>query len=92
MVETDDDNVTYKKTRSTKMFKAGSGLTEYDRRMLSKFFSLGFEFAGVVSLFAFFGYKADQYFGTLPWLTVAFIVTALTGLIYQLIKDLDNLN
>lgn len=67
-------------------------LSEQDRKAMSKFWSLGIEFVGVTALFGFFGYKADQYFDTLPWMTIVAILFALTGLVYQLIKDLGSLD
>ena len=90
MNETKKDKKSYNKSDFLK--KQNSGLSNHDRKMMSKFFSLGLEFAGVSFIFGFFGYKADQYFGTMPWLTLAGIFFALVGLVYQFIKDLGNLD
>ena len=92
MDETSKDKQAYKKPASLEKRKKDSGLTDQDRKTISRFFSFGVEFAGVISLFAFFGYKADQYFGTMPWFTIAGIIFALVGLIYQFVKDLGNLD
>jgi F0F1-type ATP synthase assembly protein I len=48
----------------------------------------GFELAGVVGLFAFFGFKADEKFETKPLFTLIGLFTAFTGMMYQLMKDI----
>ncbi len=92
MNETGPDKKSYKLPVSSNEKKHDSGLTESDRKALSRFFSFGVEFAGVICLFCYFGYKADQYFETMPWFTIAGILLAIVGLVYQLIKDLGTLD
>ncbi len=66
--------------------------SDQDKRKLARYSSLGVEFAGVIALFSFFGYKGDQHFGTLPWLTLTGFFIAFLGMTYLLIKDLGNWN
>ncbi len=67
-------------------------LTQKDRVVMNKFWSLGIEFVGVILIFGYFGYKADQYFDSMPWLTITALIFAIVGLVYQFIKDLGSLD
>ena len=66
--------------------------SDQEKRLLARYSSLGVEFAGVIALFSFFGYEGDQYFGTMPWLTLTGFFIAFLGMTYLLIKDLGNWN
>jgi F0F1-type ATP synthase assembly protein I len=48
---------------------------------------LGIEFAGVIALFCYFGYKLDEHFQTSPWLLLAGFFVAFIGMMYIVIKD-----
>ncbi|MBN1846728.1 MAG: AtpZ/AtpI family protein [Sedimentisphaerales bacterium] len=48
----------------------------------------GFEFAGVLGIFSFAGYKADQKLGhSGPWLMITGFAIGFTGMMYLLIKE-----
>lgn len=52
-----------------------------------RFAGLGFEFAGTVGLFAYFGFWLDRHFGWAPWGTVTLVLIAVIGNMYLLIKE-----
>ncbi len=52
-----------------------------------KWLGYGVEFMGVIGIFTYGGYRADEMFDTTPWLMVSGMLVALTGMIYLLIKD-----
>jgi len=52
-----------------------------------RFAGIGFQFAGTVGLFAYFGYWVDQHFGWSPWGTVTLVLIAVIGNMYLLIKE-----
>ena len=68
------------------------GLSEKDKKVMTRFWSFGIETVGVVVIFGFFGYKADQHFTTLPWFTLSGIGMAITGMVYQFIKELGKID
>ena len=47
----------------------------------------GIEFVGVMGIFTFAGYWADQKLETKPWLMITGLLIAFTGMIYLLIKE-----
>lgn len=53
-----------------------------------KYSSLAFQMLGVLLVFTLLGKKADEYlkFKT-PWITILFVLIALAGVMYKLIKD-----
>ncbi|MGD0573504.1 MAG: AtpZ/AtpI family protein [Sedimentisphaerales bacterium] len=56
-----------------------------------KWSGLGVEFAGVVFLFCYFGYKLDEKFQTSPWFLLAGFFLGFIGMLYIIIKDTRNL-
>jgi F0F1-type ATP synthase assembly protein I len=60
-------------------------------KTIMKWSGLGFEFAGVIVLFCFFGYKIDEKFQTSPWFLLAGFFIAFVGMMYIIIKDTRNL-
>lgn len=48
---------------------------------------LGFEFAGVVAIFFYFGYLADQRYGTSPWGLLGCGAVGILGSGYLLVKE-----
>jgi F0F1-type ATP synthase assembly protein I len=54
---------------------------------LLRWSGLGIEFAGVVALFCYFGYKLDEKFHTSPWLLLAGFFVAFVGMMYLIFKD-----
>jgi F0F1-type ATP synthase assembly protein I len=60
-------------------------------KALMKWSGLGVEFAGVIFLFCFFGYKLDEHFQTSPWLLLAGFFLGFIGMLYIIIKDTRNL-
>ncbi len=73
------------------MASKGSSGREY-----LKYAGVGFEFAAMVGVFAYFGYKADEWWGWEPWGLMAGTGIGLIGGIYllaregeKMMKDLD---
>jgi F0F1-type ATP synthase assembly protein I len=60
-------------------------------KTIIKWSGLGIEFAGVVFLFCFFGYKLDEHFQTSPWFFLAGFFLGFIGMLYIIIKDTRNL-
>ncbi|MBP7934044.1 MAG: AtpZ/AtpI family protein [Phycisphaerae bacterium] len=52
-----------------------------------KWTGLGFEFAGVVAVFVYFGYKADERWHCGPWGVLIGAAIGVTGGIYWLAKE-----
>ena len=52
-----------------------------------KWTGLGFEFAGVVALFVYLGYKADERWDSSPWGVLIGAGVGVTGGIYWLAKE-----
>ena len=52
-----------------------------------RWLSYGIEFAGVLGIFTYAGYWADQRFGSEPWLTVSGLLFGFIGMFYLLIKE-----
>ncbi|MBI9017782.1 MAG: AtpZ/AtpI family protein [Phycisphaerae bacterium] len=52
-----------------------------------RWYGIGIEFGGVMGLFAYLGYKADEKFDTDPWLMVTGVMFAFIGLMYLTIKE-----
>jgi len=52
-----------------------------------RWMSFGIELAGVMAIFIYGGYVADEHFGTRPWLMIAGLVVSFVGMIYQLFKE-----
>ena len=49
--------------------------------------SLGFEFAGVLAVLCYIGYKLDKAWDTSPWFLVAGLATGLIGMFYMIFKQ-----
>ena len=60
-------------------------------KTLMKWSGLGVEFAGVIFLFCFFGYRLDEKFRTSPWFLLAGFFLGFIGMLYIIIKDTRNL-
>jgi F0F1-type ATP synthase assembly protein I len=60
---------------------------DFDARAYYKWAGVGFEFAGVVGLFFYFGYLADQRWGHPPWGLLIGGAIGFTGGLYLLIKE-----
>jgi F0F1-type ATP synthase assembly protein I len=60
-------------------------------KTIMKWSGLGVEFAGVIILFCFFGYKLDEKFQTSPWFLLAGFFLGFIGMLYIIIKDTRNL-
>ena len=60
-------------------------------KTIMKWSGLGIEFAGVIILFCFFGYKLDEKFQTSPWFLLAGFFLGFIGMLYIIIKDTRNL-
>jgi F0F1-type ATP synthase assembly protein I len=60
-------------------------------KTITKWSGLGVEFAGVILLFCFFGYKLDEKYQTSPWFLLAGFFVAFIGMMYIIIKDTRNL-
>jgi len=48
---------------------------------------VGIEFGGVMGIFAYAGYRADEYYDTKPWLMIVFMFLAFLGEMYLIIKE-----
>ncbi len=48
--------------------------------------ALGFEFAGVVAVFCYIGYKLDEVLNTSPWLLIIGFAIGLIGMLYTIFK------
>ena len=60
-------------------------------KTIMKWSGFGFEFAGVIFLFCFFGYLLDEKFQTSPWLLLAGFFLGFIGMLYIIIKETRNL-
>ncbi|MGA2679224.1 MAG: AtpZ/AtpI family protein [Sedimentisphaerales bacterium] len=60
-------------------------------KTIMKWSGLGVEFAGVIILFCYFGYKLDEKFQTSPWFLLAGFFLGFIGMLYIIIKDTRNL-
>ena len=66
--------------------RRGEDESREDRKSL-RWTSLGIEFVGVMGIFAYLGYLADERFRTGPWLMFIGFVTAFVGMTYLLFKE-----
>jgi F0F1-type ATP synthase assembly protein I len=53
----------------------------------ARWLGLGIEFAGVVGLFCYIGYKLDEALNTSPWLLLVGFFVAFIGMLYLIIKQ-----
>jgi F0F1-type ATP synthase assembly protein I len=60
-------------------------------KTLMKWSGLGVEFAGVIIMFCYFGYKLDEKLQTSPWFLLAGFFLGFIGMLYIIIKDTRNL-
>ena len=60
-------------------------------KTIIKWSGLGVEFAGVIILFCYFGYKLDEKLQTSPWFLLAGFFLGFIGMLYIIIKDTRNL-
>jgi hypothetical protein len=62
--------------------------TQEDRRTVNRWFGYGLEFGGVILLFGYGGYWADQKLHhQIPWLMLIMGFIAFAGMFYQLLKE-----
>ena len=47
----------------------------------------GVEFVGVLGVFTYGGYRADQMLDTMPWFMVMGLITAFIGMVYLLYQE-----
>jgi len=57
-----------------------------DRKTL-RWLGVGIEFGGVMGIFAYAGYRVDEYYDTKPWLMIVFMFLAFLGEMYLIIKE-----
>ena len=62
-----------------------------ERAVWSQLAGIGLEFGGVIGLFTFGGYWADQRFQTEPWCLLGAFFFALIGMTYLIIKRTLNI-
>ena len=55
-----------------------------------RWMSFGIEFVGVMGIFTFAGYWADERLGTKPWLMIVGLVVGFIGMTYLLFKETAN--
>ncbi len=58
-----------------------------DIRNYAKWAGLGFEFAGVLAVFCYMGYRLDKAFDTSPWLLLAGFAVGFIGMLYTILKQ-----
>jgi len=58
-----------------------------DDRSSLRWLGLGIEFIGVMGIFSYFGYVADEKFLTDPWLMLTGMIIGFVGMMYLLIKE-----
>jgi F0F1-type ATP synthase assembly protein I len=63
-----------------------------DRVDYYRWAGFGFEFCGVIGIFCYIGYKADEYLKTSPLLLLAGFFAGFAGMTYITIKDLSKRN
>jgi F0F1-type ATP synthase assembly protein I len=56
-------------------------------KTIMKWSGLGVEFAGVIILFCYFGYKLDERLQSSPWFLLAGFFIGFIGMLYIIIKD-----
>ena len=56
-------------------------------RMAMRWVGYGIEFVGVLGIFTYMGYAADERWGTGPWLMVTGLMISFIGMIYLLVKE-----
>lgn len=58
----------------------------------SRWLGFGIEFAGVIGLFCYMGYKLDEALNTSPWLLIGGFFVGFIGMFYLLIKQTRNIH
>ncbi|MCF7958859.1 MAG: AtpZ/AtpI family protein [Phycisphaerae bacterium] len=56
-------------------------------RQSMRWLGYGVEFIGVLGIFTYMGYMADEKFKTTPWLMLTGLLVSFIGMIYLLIKE-----
>ena len=57
---------------------------------IARFTGLGFQMTGTIAVMAWLGYRLDLYIHTLPLFMILFLLAALGGNIYLLLKSQGN--
>jgi F0F1-type ATP synthase assembly protein I len=52
-----------------------------------KWAGMGFEFAGVIGIFVYMGYVADEKLGSGPWLLLTGFFVGFVGMLYLVFKE-----
>ena len=78
--------------KDTKSVGVGKNTEEADKdRKALRWMGFGIEFIGVMAIFSYAGWWADQKLDTGPWLMLIGFAVAFTGMIYLLYKETANL-
>ena len=62
-----------------------------DGRNYARWAGLGFEFAGVLAVFCYMGYKLDEALNTSPWLLITGFAVGFAGMFYMILKQSWNM-
>ncbi len=62
-----------------------------DDRGYVKWTGIGFEFAGVLAVFCYIGYKLDQKLNSSPWFLLAGFFVGFATMFYMIIKETFNI-
>jgi F0F1-type ATP synthase assembly protein I len=58
-----------------------------DRRNYTRWLGVGIEFCGVMGIFCYIGYKADEAFNSSPWFLLTGFFVGFAGMFYTIIKE-----
>jgi F0F1-type ATP synthase assembly protein I len=62
-----------------------------NKQNYARWLGFGIEFAGVVGLFCYIGYKLDEVLNTSPWFLLGGFFVGFIGMFYLLIKEARNI-
>ena len=80
------------KEKNTKSVGIGENTEEADKdRKALRWMGFGIEFIGVLGIFSYGGWWADQKLDTRPWLMLTGFAVAFVGMMYLLYKETANL-
>ena len=60
---------------------------QFNAAYWQKWAGIGFEFAGVIGIFVYMGYVADEKFETGPWLLLTGFFVGFVGMLYLVFKE-----
>jgi F0F1-type ATP synthase assembly protein I len=63
-----------------------------NKQNYGRWLGFGIEFAGVVGLFCYMGYKLDEVMNASPWFLLAGFFVGFIGMFYLLLKEARNSN